>query len=368
MKIVFTGGGTAGHIFPIIAIVRELKKLRSNKKIELFYFGPPDPYSQKLLTQENIKIKRIVAGKMRRYFSFQNIIDVFKVPIGIFQSFTSLFFLAPDLVFSKGGYGSFPVVISARLLHIPIFLHESDIVPGLASKIESHWALEIFVSFQETEFFKKKKMIVVGNPIRKELLQGSLEAAKKIFSLQGGKPLILILGGSQGSQRINDVLIEILPEMLENFEIIHITGRKNFKQVQLTSQIILDPQKRKYYHPFPFLEELNFRDALAASVLVISRGGSGVLFEIAASGKPNIVIPLSSAAQSHQVKNAYAFSKHGASLVIEESNLRPHLLLQTLKTLFQNPGEIEKMSKLAKDFSRPKAAKIIANYILDYLS
>ncbi|RLC39711.1 MAG: UDP-N-acetylglucosamine--N-acetylmuramyl-(pentapeptide) pyrophosphoryl-undecaprenol N-acetylglucosamine transferase, partial [Candidatus Nealsonbacteria bacterium] len=175
MKIVFTGGGTAGHIFPIIAIVREMKKIHPEKDLRLFYIGPKDEYSLTLLSQEGVKIKLIFTGKLRRYFSFKNFLDLVKIPVGIFQALFWLFVLAPDLVFSKGGYGSFPTVFAANILRIPIFLHESDSVPGLASKIESKWALEIFTSFEKSEYFPKEKIICVGNPIRKEILEGDIE-------------------------------------------------------------------------------------------------------------------------------------------------------------------------------------------------
>ncbi|MCD6232831.1 undecaprenyldiphospho-muramoylpentapeptide beta-N-acetylglucosaminyltransferase [bacterium] len=367
MKIVFTGGGTAGHIFPIIAIIREMRKTYLGSDLRLFYLGPKDSWSKGLLQKEGVTTKIILSGKLRRYFSLKNIIDVFKVPIGILQSFFYLFFVAPDLVFSKGGYGSFPVAVAARILHIPIFLHESDATPGLAAKIESKWALEIFVSFYKTDFFKKDKMVVVGNPIRKGILEGSKEEAKGLFNLKGDKPLILILGGSQGSKKINEIIISILPDIVKDFEVLHVTGKRNFKQTKLTSQVVLKEKEKPYYHPFPFLDDKYLRGAFAAADLVISRAGSGALFEIAACGKPSIIIPLPNSAQDHQIKNAYKFADAEACRVIEEENLRPYLLLETIKTIFRNPGELQSMASAARRFSKPKAAEIIANYILEYL-
>ena len=204
MKILFTGGGTAGHIFPIIAIVREIKRLHPQSGFKFFYVGPKDRFAFALLSQEGIQIKTISAGKIRRYFSFLNIIDLlFKVPIGVIQAFFHIFTISPDLIFSKGGYGSLPAVIAGWTLLTPIFLHESDVSPGLANKIASKFALEIFTAFpiEKTQYFPAKKMISVGSPIRKEILAGSLKEAKKLFNLTDKKPLILILGGSQGAQR-----------------------------------------------------------------------------------------------------------------------------------------------------------------------
>jgi len=368
MEIVFTGGGTGGHTFPIIAIAREMRKIYDKRDLKMFYIGPKDDYCSDLLSEENIIIKRILAGKLRRYFSFKNLIDIFKVPIGILQAFFYLFFLAPDVVVSKGGYGSFPVVIAARILHTPVILHESDVTPGLVSKKTSKWAVEIFTSFPNTEYFLKKKIINIGNAIRKNVLDGSEKAAKDVFGLRGDKPLILILGGSQGSQSINDTILSILPEMLQNFEIIHQTGKKNFSQVKNESNTILSPLLRKYYHPFPFLNENEYKNALYACSMVISRAGAGTIFEIAANKKASILIPLPHSAQNHQIKNAYAYNKAGACQVVEQENLSPHFFLEKLKYLFSRPQDIEEMSINAQKFSRPRAAEMVASYILEYLS
>ncbi|MCD6500711.1 undecaprenyldiphospho-muramoylpentapeptide beta-N-acetylglucosaminyltransferase [bacterium] len=368
MKIVFTGGGTAGHTFPIVAIVRELKKIYSGPELKLFYLGPKDKYSLTLLSGEGVMVKKILAGKLRRYFSLKNFLDILKIPIGTLQAFFWLFFLAPDVVFSKGGYGSFPAVMAARILHIPIFLHESDISPGLAAKIESKWALEIFTSFPKTRFFPKEKMICVGNPIREEILKDMGVEPKKIFNLQGNKPLILIFGGSQGARSINETILEILPELVADFEIIHQTGQRNFSRVKAEAEVMISEQSlKKYYHPFPFLNENYLKNAFFCCDLVVSRAGAGSIFEIAAVGKPSLLIPLPTSAQNHQLENAYAFSKIGAAEVIEEKNLRPHFFLEKLKYLFSRPDILQKMAEAAKNFSRPKAAKIIACYLLEYL-
>lgn len=365
MKIVFTGGGTAGHIFPIVAIVREMKKIRPNSDLKLFYIGPKHQQGAVWLTEEQIKIKTILGGKLRRYFSLKNFIDFFKIPIGILEALFWLFFLAPDFVFSKGGYGSSPVAFAAWVLGIPLFLHESDTVPGLASKIQSRWATEIFTSFPETEYFPKKKMICIGNPIRQELLDGNKEDAKEIFKLQGGKPLILVIGGSQGAQTINNLLLEILPELLEEFEIVHQIGEKNYQEIQTEAGIIIRDGQKPYYHPLPFLNENQLKHILAACDFVVSRAGAGTLFEIAAARKPALLIPLSSAAQDHQVKNAYAFVNNGGGEVLEEENLRPNFFLVRLRALFSRPDILQAMAENSGVFARPKAAQIIANYLVE---
>jgi UDP-N-acetylglucosamine--N-acetylmuramyl-(pentapeptide) pyrophosphoryl-undecaprenol N-acetylglucosamine transferase len=372
MKILFTGGGTGGHIFPIIAVSREIRKIYQEKNLQFFYIGPRDEFSQILLSQEGIKVKEIMAGKIRRYLGwksgFKNFIDLFvRIPIGIFQSFIYVFYLAPDLIFSKGGYGSIPGVIAGFLLKTPIFLHESDVAPGISNRFLSRLASAIFVSFPDTEYFKPSKMILVGNPIRREMLESPKEEAQEFFKLTGEKPIIFILGGSQGAQRINDEIFEILADLLKEFEIIHQVGQKNFKQLRAEAKVVVPKELEKYYHIFPFLKEEELKKAYSVADLIIARAGSGTIFEIAAWSKPSILIPLPEAAQNHQVKNAYAFSQNGACLVLEEPNFTSHFFLEKLKYLFSSPEDLDKMAKAAKKFARPLAANKIAQEILNYL-
>jgi len=373
MKILFTGGGTGGHIFPILAVARELRLTWTRPEpLELFYLGPEDDFAETLLSQEGIKVKSILAGKIRRYLNISslisNFIDLLKLPIGFLQSFFYIFFWAPDAIFSKGGYGSFPTVLAGWLLGVPIFLHESDIVPGLANKILSKFAIDIFVSFPKTEYFSPKKIIVVGNPIRPGIWEGSKEVAKELFEISGEKPVILILGGSQGAQRINDLILTILPEFLKEFEIIHQVGEKNFKEVEKEVAVILPEELKKYYHFYPFLREIELKHAYQAADLIVARAGSGTIFEIAAAGKPSILIPLPESAQGHQIKNAYAYAQTGAAIVIEEENFTPRFFLEKIRYLFSRPDFLTEMSEKAKEFSCPRAGRIIAEYLLDYLS
>lgn len=370
MKILFTGGGTAGHIFPIIAIIRAIRENYPYEGFDFFYIGPKDKFAKEIFSKEGIETRTILAGKLRRYFSFKNIIDIFKLPIGILQAFYYVFVVSPDVIFSKGGYGSLPVVFTGWILQVPIFLHESDVSPGLANKIASKFALEIFISFsiKQTEYFPAKKMLSVGSPIRKEILSGSKQEAKRIFNLTEEKPLILVLGGSQGAQKINDKLLIILPELLKNFEVIHQTGQKNFEQVKKEAEVTINQELQKYYHPKGFLTEEELSSALMAAELIISRAGAGTIFEIAASAKPSILVPLTGSAQEHQVKNGYAFAQNGATIVIEEVNFRPHFVLERIKYLFSQPDVMDEMAKRAKEFSRPEASRIIAEYIVTYLN
>ncbi|MDP3995898.1 MAG: undecaprenyldiphospho-muramoylpentapeptide beta-N-acetylglucosaminyltransferase [bacterium] len=372
MKILFTGGGTGGHVVPIIAIARELKKIYKGNDLQLFFLGPKDRIDSNLLMLEGIKVKNIKAGKLRRYADlksfFQNLDDIFiKIPIGILQSFFYIFLLSPDLIFSKGGFGSIPGVIASKMLFVPVFLHESDIAPGFANKILRGFALEIFTSFPKTEHFSPKKLILVGNPIRKELFTSSQEEARKFFGIESKKPVILIIGGSQGSQRINDEILEVLPQLLERFEIIHQCGEKSYATIKKEISVIINERLEPFYRLYSFLEELDLRQSYAAADIIIGRAGSGTIFEIAASGKPSILVPLPEAAQNHQLKNAYAYQESGGSMVIEENNFSSHFLLEKLISLFENPSKLKEMSKKAKEFSKPEAGWIIANYLIEYL-
>ncbi|MDP3093224.1 MAG: UDP-N-acetylglucosamine--N-acetylmuramyl-(pentapeptide) pyrophosphoryl-undecaprenol N-acetylglucosamine transferase [bacterium] len=392
MKIVLTGGGSGGHIFPLIAVVREIKSLYLQKRLEeslnvfgeakgrakyqesleFRYLGPRDDFSLILLAQEGVRTKEIAAGKLRRYLDWQsfldNLVDIFlRTPLGIMQSFFDLFFFAPDLIFSKGGYGSFPVVVAGWFLGIPIFLHDSDVDPGLANQLLAKFAKKILVSFPKTERFPPSKMILTGNPVRKELLYGNPLEAKEVLNIAGGKPVIIIIGGSQGAQRINDLILAILPNMLKYFEILHQIGEKNFVKTRAEAVVTVPKGREKYYHPFPFLREEDYKQALSICDLIVARAGGGTIFEIAAAGKPSILIPYPEAAQGHQLKNAYSFAAGGATVIMEEANLTPNFFLEKLKNLFSRPGELEKMAKASRNFAKPEAARDIASIIFNFL-
>ncbi|MFA5013166.1 MAG: undecaprenyldiphospho-muramoylpentapeptide beta-N-acetylglucosaminyltransferase [Candidatus Paceibacterota bacterium] len=373
MKILFTGGGTGGHIFPLIAITREIKKTHPSDA-EFSYMGPRDGFASKALFEEGIKTYFILSGKARRYLTpvsiLQNIFDIFiKIPLGTIQAFLILFFTAPDIIVSKGGYGSVPAVIAGWVLQIPIFLHESDSVPGLANRLLGKLSRMIFVSFpiNQTESFPLKKMVFTGNPIREELLEVNVNETRQILKLTTGKPIITILGGSQGSTRINDLVLEILPQLLTNFELIHQTGQKDFENIKDESVALVPEELRSGYHIYPFLEENEFKHALAAAKCVVARAGAGTIAEIAAFGRASILIPLPEAAQNHQAKNAYAYAKTGACIVIEEGNLKPNFFLEKLIDLVKF-GDLNAMARAAVNWSRPEAAKVIAQTLLQFLN
>jgi UDP-N-acetylglucosamine--N-acetylmuramyl-(pentapeptide) pyrophosphoryl-undecaprenol N-acetylglucosamine transferase len=309
MKILFTGGGTGGHVFPIVAIVREVRRIYPKKDLKFYYLGPKDEFGLILLSHEDFIIKTIVSGKLRRYFSWQNFVDIlFKIPFGVLQSFFWLMLNRPNLIFSKGGSGSIAVTWSARLLRIPVFLHESDVAPGLSNQMTSKWAKKIFTSFPKTEYFDPEKITIVGNPIRKEVVEGDTKMAGELFNLTFSKPIFLIMGGSQGAEAINDFILRVLNNLLKDFEVIHVCGRENIRQVEAEAQVVMEKNLENYYHPVGFLDEAKIKHAYKAADIIISRSGSGSIFEIAAVGKPSILVPLPTAAANHQAKNAYVYA------------------------------------------------------------
>lgn len=379
MRLVFCGGGTGGHTFPIIAIVRELKKYPKAKALKFFYIGPKDQFTENLI-KEGIQVKCIKAGKIRRYITpqaiFSNFIDIFKILIGLVQAFLSLRLIRPKLIFSKGGYGSLPVVLAGSFLDIPIFLHESDSIPGWTNKFCARFAKKVFLAFplKHTKYFpqmgSEEKYLFVGNPTREEITKGDKETGQKIFNLTNEKPVLLILGGSQGAQRINDVILQALLDILKLFEIIHQCGENNVREMQLQTEVIFQKEKslQKYYHLYGFLNEEQLKHAYKVADLVISRAGSGSIFEILANGLPSILVPLPESAQNHQRENAYIIEKYGAALVIEQSNFKPHFLLKKLYLLFSKPDILKEMKKKAEELAIPNSAKIIAKYILQELN
>ncbi len=371
MRIALTGGGTGGHLFPILAVVGEIKNLINNNvfqipfgegtRIEFMFIGPKT-IGEEVLAKEKISHKIIMAGKLRRYASLQNIFDIFKIPLGLIQSLWHLFFFMPNVVFSKGGYGSVPVVLAAWIFRIPIIIHESDSIPGLANKFCAALSRRVAISFDEAaKYFPKQKTALIGNPVRMSLFGGSKEQAKQVFGLSGAKSIILILGGSQGAEAINDLIFTSLLLLVKRCEIIHQCGSTNFETIKQ----MMGSQAPSDYHLFPFLDDNQMRQAMAAADLVVARAGAGTITEIAALGKPSILIPLPNAAANHQLKNAIEFANFGGTIIMEEMNLTPHLFQNEIFSLLDNPDLLKKMGENAKKFSHPDAAQRLAQEILN---
>lgn len=372
MKIVFTGGGTGGHFYPIIAVAEEINKVVKERKIiepELYFFGP-SAYDERVLFEHNVTFVQTFAGKMRKYFSLQNIFDPLKTLLGIIQTVFSLYRVYPDIVFSKGGYGSVPTLMAARLLKIPVIVHDSDATPGRATLMAAPFAKKIGISYEEAfNNFPKKiqgKVALTGNPIRGSLKNPAREGSHDFLELEKSLPVILILGGSSGSEKINDTVLSALPQLVAKYQIIHQTGVKNFAEVHETAKVILEKNKYRHrYKSFDYLSELALKMAAGASDVVISRAGSGSIAEISSWGKASILIPIPENISRDQRINAFAYAHAGGTIVIDQSNLAPHILISEIDRLFSNPKIRADMAESAKKFARPDAGRVLAEAIID---
>lgn len=370
MKILFTGGGTGGHFYPIIAVaeaVRERCKVRKIIMPSLYYMAP-NKYNARSLFDNEMEFIPVPAGKMRRYFSLLNFTDVFKTLTGCIMALFKMYSLYPDVVFGKGGYASFPALFAAKLLNIPVVIHESDSKPGKVNVWAGKFAKKIAISYPgAAEYFTKHKdrVALTGSPIRKEVQKPLSNGAQEFLGLEPETPVILVLGGSQGSQNINDVIIQTLPELLNRYQIIHQTGKKNLEEINATSKVILKDHPFGYrYHTFDYMNELALRMSAGVATMIISRAGS-TIFEIAAWGIPSIIIPLPSSVSHDQTANAFAYAESGAASVIEENNLTPHILVEEVDRIGKSPKIMETMKERARSFGRVDSAHVIADAIID---
>jgi len=368
MKILFTGGGSGGHFYPIIAVAEAINDLVRERKLlepEMIY-AAPEPYDREMLIANGVKFVPTSAGKIRNYFSVLNFFDYFKTAWGVLRSVLRIFFLYPDVVFGKGGYASFPTLLAAKLFKIPVVIHESDSVPGKVNKWAGTFAKKIAVSFPEAAgYFPKDKVAYTGNPIRKSILVPARDGAFEFFKLSKELPVIYITGGSQGAQALNESLLAALPQLLEKYQIIHQTGDDNLADISNRAKVVMgDNLNLARYHPVGYVNDLATRMAAGAASLVISRAGS-TIFEIASWGLPSILIPLPTAAGDHQTKNAYTYARAGACVVIEQNNLTPGLLVSEVERILSHEPIKHAMSNAARAFARADAASLIAAALLD---
>lgn len=330
-KIVMTGGGTAGHVTPNIALMPALK----DAGYEITYIGSYQGMEKGLIEAQNIPYYGISSGKLRRYFDLKNFTDPFKVLKGFGEAIRLMHKLKPDIVFSKGGFVSVPVVLAAKYCHVPAIIHESDITPGLANKIAIRGAKKVCCNFPETmKYLPEGKAVLTGSPIRQELFHGNASAARKLCNISDdGKPVLLIIGGSSGSKVINDAVRQVLPQLLERFNVIHLCGKGNL-DTSLNG--------RQGYTQMEYASE-ELPDIFALADLVISRAGANSICELLALHKPNILIPLSAAAsRGDQILNANSFKKQGFSYVLEEESLTGDILLDAVRDVYANRASYRK--------------------------
>ena len=320
-RIVLTGGGTAGHVTPNMALVPKL----IDEGYNIYYIGSYEGMEKKLIEDIGVTYYGISSGKLRRYFDIKNFSDPFRVIKGFFEAKKILKKLRPDVVFSKGGFVTVPVVIAAKQLHIPVIIHESDMTPGLANKLCLSSATKVCCNFPETvNNLPKDKAVLTGTPIRQELLHGNKEHARAYCGFTSDKPVLLVIGGSLGAASVNENVRKILPELLKEFQVIHICGKgKTDESIQLTG-----------YVQYEYVQE-QLPDMFALADVVISRAGANAICELAALSKPHLLIPLSAkASRGDQILNARSFERQGYSMVLEEEEITESTLMEAIHRLY----------------------------------
>lgn len=351
-RIVLTGGGSAGHVTPNIALIPALKKAG----FEIFYIGSYTGIEKKLIEDYSIPYFGISTGKLRRYFDPKNFSDPFRVLKGFSEATKLLRKINPDIVFSKGGYVSVPVVRAAGLLKIPYIVHESDMTPGLANKLSMTGARKICCNFPETmKLLPADKAVLTGTPIREELGMGSKEAGKELCGFTDDKPILMVIGGSLGAQSINETVRYALPRLLPHFNVVHICGKEKMDNLKLTVP---------GYKQFEYVKE-ELKDIFAMADIVVSRAGANSICELLALKKPNILIPLSiKSSRGDQMYNARSFEQQGFSLVIDNEDLDEDILVETIDDLYRNR---EKFLETMSNSPLHSATDTIVQIILDEL-
>ncbi len=335
-KIVMTGGGTAGHVTPNIALFPYLKEAG----YDIAYIGSYIGIEKQLIEECNIPYYGIASGKLRRYFDWKNFTDPFRVIKGFFEAKKLIKTLKPDVVFSKGGFVSVPVVFAASSAHIPVIIHESDMTPGLANKLAIPHATKVCCNFAETmQYLPQGKAVHTGSPIRNELFAGNKTKGLEFLGFTGDKPVILIMGGSIGSRFINNAVWDALDSLLTDFQIAHLVGKGNINTAL---------ENKAGYAQFEFVSD-QLTDIFAATDLMISRAGANSISEILALKIPNILIPLSAnASRGDQILNAESYKKQGFSTVLQEEDLTSQVLIDTVRDVYNRREQIKNVMSESK--------------------
>lgn len=372
IRIAFVGGGTGGHIQPLVAVMESiaLRGRETGEEHEFHYFGGR---SQLLTEMEHLGVlfHAVVAGNPRRYVFPLAFIEIPKFAIGFLQALFKLFLVMPDVLFSKGGPGALPIIWAAWWYRIPIVIHESDITPGLTTLLSAPVAMRIGFSFESTaQYFKQKKRFLSGNPVRPSLLANRMDSgpAKEALGFSVEAPLILVLGGSQGAKQLNAFVETNLADLLNTGQVLHQTGYANFEEVKRLSRAALleieaREEARHPYRAVPYLEGIELAHAFSAADIIIARSGSNI-FEIALFGKASLLVPFLSAARDHQRANAYEYAKGGAAVVIEEKNLSESIVMHEVRRILSDHEARAQMEAAANLFAKPDAADIVAQEIL----
>ncbi len=360
MKIVITGGGTGGHFYPLMAVSESVIENAYKQKLtqpKIYYFGS-EVYDATMLWERGIVFESVPSGKMRTYFSLENILDIFRNFAGFFVAFFKLFKIYPDVVFAKGGYDSLPTCLAAWILRIPIITHESDSVPGRVSVIVSKLATRVAVSYKESaQYLKSKYIAETGQPIIKKYLP-DVSFTREYKTV--GRKNILVIGGSQGSTRINDNIFQILPELLTKYNVVHQVGDKNLDEYKVR----IAGMDKNLLSNYAVYDKIDLSKIYVNIDLAISRSGS-TLFELAAWQIPTIAIPLPESHADHQKENAFICEHAGFVRVLLEDNMSPHIMFGVVNDILEDKGKYEHMMVSAKNFNNNNAANVIADEIIN---
>jgi len=365
-RILLTGGGSGGHVYPLLAVVEVLRSFDlGGDRVDLAYLGPKDAYGS-LFAALDVRTYELSGAKLRRYASVENLLDVPRFFLALLQAFWRVFLLMPDALYSKGGPGALPVVLACWFYRVPVLVHESDTVPGLTNRISSWFARRIAVSFESAAAsFPAARVAWTGHPERRSIREAGMtrESAKARLGFLPDEPLVLSVGGSQGSVRLNDTMLAALPLLVPLTQVLQQTGTANEPDARALAEagmLGVDGivSARHPWKVVPYITEMGV--ALTAADLVVSRAGSGSIFELASFGRPAILIPLPESANDHQRRNAIAFAEAGGGHVIEESNLVPAILAREIAGLLSDNASRERMETASRGFSKDGAAELIA--------
>lgn len=374
MRIVLTGGGTGGHLIPFEPIVEALRAWHvahnnslpgwlDPETLDLQFLGVSDENTKAFFASYDVPSLHIPSGKLRRYMSHLTVIDLlFRLPWGIMLALFHVWRVMPDVVLSKGGYGSLPVVLAAFFYRIPVLVHESDAVPGLANTLLARLAAVVAVGFpQSRQAFASriKKTVVTGIPVRHRFSTMDPAAAKRSLGLRENDTVLLVIGGSLGAQQINELVLKTLPWLLTYASVLHVTGRKNYDTITTLAKEVMGSERTHTYKAFPYLEE-RIAEAFAAADVVVSRAGATTLAELARMRKATLLVPLGSAANDHQRHNATLFEQAGAARVLDPSNLGVNLFKRNIEDLLTNETLRTSLAKGMADMDQPDAAKRVA--------
>ena len=361
-RIVLTGGGTGGHIFPLVDVAEACR--RECGDVEFLYIGTRSQMgdlAEQVMNSAGIPTKNVMTGKMRRYFSLEYVLDLCRIPMGIVQSLWHLLVFMPDVVFSKGGYAAIPVIIAARMYRIRVLTHDSDAVPGWANRVGGKLSYYVALSYVTSRrYFLAEKTLLTGNPVGTAITQGDRERGYKRWNFTEARPTVFVCGGSQGARAINEAVLRILPELAKIAQVLHITGKDHYeKTIHLAGEYGFKSGRQQYF-AVPFLDREEMADAYAIADIVVSRAGANSITEIAANQKVAILIPLPNSANDHQHMNAYEVAKMGGAWVLEEDNIGSNLLLEKILELLHSKELRTKIQESVRVFYHPDAATKIA--------